>query len=87
MKLKDGYMLCPVGDSHIVIATGNASLNLAGLTTLNETAAFIWEQLKEETDEKTVVDAMVREFDVDAETAAKDLAAFVAQMREAGLLV
>ena len=87
MKLKDGYMLCPVGDSYIVIATGNASLNLAGPTTLNETAAFIWEQLKEETDEKTVVDAIVREFDVDARTASEDLGAFVAQMRGAGLLV
>lgn len=87
MKIKDGYMLCPVGESYIVIASGNASMHLSGLTTLNETGAFIWDQLKEETDERTVVAAIMREFDVDAETATQDFRALAAQMKEAGFLV
>lgn len=86
MKIKDGYMLCKVGDSHIVIATGNASMNLSGLTTLNETAAFIWEQLQTETDEAAVTQAVMSEFEVDESTAAQDVHALVMQFKEAGFL-
>lgn len=85
MKIKDGLLLCKVGDSSVVMATGS-SMHLHGLTTINETGAFIWSQLLTDTDEDTVVRAMCEEFDVDDATAREDVRAFIQTLQKADFL-
>ncbi len=85
MKIKDGLLLCEVGDSSVVMATGS-TMHMQGLTTLNETGSFIWSQLSEETDEDTLVHAVCGEFDVDEATAREDVRAFVQMLQKAGFL-
>ena len=86
MKIKDGLYLCKVGDSSVVLAGGNSTMQIRGLTTVNETGAFIWEQLTKETDESAVVAAMLEAFDVQPETAQADVRAFIAMLNESGFL-
>ena len=86
MKIKKGLMLCKVGESNVILASGNVEMQIQGLTTVNETGAFIWERLMEDTDVDAVVDAMLREFDVDRETAKADVDAFIAMLRQADFL-
>ena len=86
MKIKDGLMLCPVGDDYVVLANGNADMQIRGLTTVNETGAFIWETLREEHEIPDVVDAMLREFEIDRATAERDVDAFCALLRDNGFL-
>ena len=57
-----------------------------GTVMLNEVSAFIWTQLQQETTEDAVLDAILNEFDVDRETAAKDLRSLLASFAEMGLL-
>ena len=61
-------------------------MQIQGLTTVNETGAFIWERLMEDTDVDAVVNAMLREFDVDRETAMADVDAFIAMLSQADFL-
>lgn len=86
MKIKKGLMLCKVGESNVILASGNVEMQIQGLTTVNETGAFIWERLMEDTDVDAVVNAMLREFDVDRETAMADVDAFIAMLSQADFL-
>lgn len=86
MRIKDGYQLCKVGDSSIVLATGDVSMQLSGLTTLNETGEFIWNHLLEETTPDAVVDAMTKEYAIDRATAQADFDEFVQKLKGAGFL-
>lgn len=85
MRIRDGLLLCKVGDSSVVMATGS-SMHLQGLTTLNETGEFIWSQLESDTDEDTVVRKMCDAFDVDEQTAREDVRTFLQMLQNAGFL-
>ena len=86
MKIKRGLMLCKVGDEHVVLADGNVNMQIRGLTTVNETGAFIWETLQKDCTQEQVVDAMTQEFDIDRATAEKDAAEFCALLERVGFL-
>ena len=56
------------------------------MITLNETGAFLWEKLQEETDEAGLVTALLAEYDVDEPTAKQAVANFVAKLSDNGFL-
>lgn len=88
MKIKEGFMLSRVGSQAVVVAVGEASRGFNGLIRLNDTGEFMWEKLSEPqgiTEERLA--ALVTDaYDVDEETAKRDTAAFIARLKEAGLL-
>ena len=65
MKLNGKYKLRKVSDTYVVVKLGGGSLNLSKLITINETGAFIFNKLKEETTMDELVDAIVAEYDID----------------------
>ena len=81
MKLKEGFLLREVAGQVVVLPTGD-ELDLNMMITLNDTGKFLWEHLEEETTEETLVEALLGEYDVDKETAAKSVAAFVQKLRD-----
>ena len=86
MKLKDGFILRQVAGEMIVIPSGD-ELNLNMMITLNDTGAFLWKLLEQETDEAAMTAALLNEYDVDEATARTHVAAFVAQLKEKDVLV
>ncbi|NHC45921.1 PqqD family protein [Motilibacter aurantiacus] len=54
--------------------------------TLNETGSLLYELLRQERTMDELVDAVVAEYSVDRATALRDVEAFVAALREHGLL-
>ena len=81
MKLKNGFILRNVAGQFVVLPTGD-TLDLNMMITLNETGAFLWEQLQNETNEAALVQALLSEYDVDEATAAKSVAAFVKKLND-----
>ena len=86
MKLKDGFVLREVAGENVVIPSGG-DLALNMMMTLNDTGAFLWRKLEEETSERALVQALLSEYDVDEENAAKHVSAFVEKLRENEVLV
>lgn len=80
MKLKDGFLLRQVAGQTVVLPVGDLDLNM--MITLNDTGAFLWKHLQEETDEAGLVAALLAEYDVDEPTAAKAVAGFVQKLRD-----
>lgn len=86
MKIKQGFVLRQVADATIVVPAGKAALDFNGMITLNDTAAFLWKLLEEETDEEALLKAMLAEYDVGEETARSGIAKFLGKLSSEGLL-
>lgn len=86
MKIKDGFVLRNVVDEFVVMPTGDNIAKFDGAVVLNEVSAFVYEQLKHAVSREDLLAAILNEFDVDEETAKKDLDVLLGQFREMGLI-
>ena len=86
MKIKEGFLLRRVGDNHIVVPVGSQSVDFRCIITLNETGAFLWEQLQKSASAEDLVQALLGEYDVPAEVAVRDVETYLAALTEKGLL-
>lgn len=86
MKIKDGFILREVAGSYLVVAVGVRVKDFNGMVNLNETGAFLWKLLEKGATEEEAVAELLKEYDVDEETAKADVKAFVSKLTEAGLL-
>ena len=73
------------GDT-ILVPVGKTVLDSNGLFALNELGAFIWHQLPNVESEAQIVDAVLAEYDVSAEEAAKDVAEFMNKLKEMNIV-
>ncbi len=87
MKVKEGFILRAMGDNHLVVPVGALTVDFRCIITLNDTGAFLWQQLQQERTEEELVRQLLDEYDVTAERAAEDVTAFIEQLRKADLLV
>ena len=85
MKIKEGFLLRQVAGENVVIPSGD-SLDLNMMITLNDTGAFLWEKLQEETTEEGLTAALLAEYDVDEATAKAAVASFLAKLTENDIL-
>ncbi len=86
MKIKEGFLLRTLGDACVVVPVGQASVDLRGMITLNETGAFLWEALQREQTEQSLTAQLLDTYDVDETRAAEDVARFVELLRQNELL-
>lgn len=86
MKVKDTYILKKVANKHIVVPTKEATLNLNGIITLNETGKFLFECLESETTIEELTQKMISNYKIDYEIAKKDILAFVEVLRSKNML-
>ncbi len=86
MKIKDGFLLRKLGETHVVVPVGQASIDLRGMISLNTTGAFLWEALQEEQTEEGLTARLVEAYDVDEARAAADVARFVQLLRDHALV-
>lgn len=62
-----------LGEEQLMVAAGPAAKLFHGLVRSNETAAFIVDCLKKETTPAEILEKMLKEYQVDAATAEKDI--------------
>lgn len=85
MKLKDGFIVSEIAGQTVVLPSGD-ELDLNVIITLNDTGRFLWQQLTEERTEEQLLEALLAEYEVSPEVAAKSIETFVAGLREHGFL-
>ena len=87
MKVNQNFILREIAGESMLIPVGAAAAKFNGLITLNETGAFLWERLQQETTEEELVQALLGEYEVSEAVAASAVAAFVKKLEENGFLV
>ena len=76
-NLKSRFVSREVGNELILVPlTGNVA-KMNELFTMNETAKFIWENMNEKNTIEDLENLMTEEFDIDSETAKKDIEMFL----------
>lgn len=85
MKLKDGFVLRTIAGETVVVPSGD-ELDLSYMITLNETGAFLWKHLEEETTQEQLVQAVLAEYDISAEDADRYIGQFIAKLEAQGFL-
>lgn len=86
MKTKKGFMLRSVANRHVVVAVGQASVDFNGLITLNDTGAFIWEELSKDCTYDELLKKMLEVYEVDEKTAREGIDSFLETARSADLI-
>ncbi|MDE5984878.1 MAG: PqqD family protein [Eubacterium sp.] len=86
MKLKDGIVTNSIDGESFAIATGKAAKEFNGLVKNNPSAAFIFELLKKEQTEDSIVVAMLEKYDVDEATVRADVRELLELLKSKNLI-
>ena len=81
MKLKAGFVLREVAGQTVVLPTGS-ELDLNMMISLNDTGKFLWTLLEKEQESEDLVSALLKEYDVDEQTARSAVEAFLEQLNK-----
>ena len=87
MKRFPGFILQAVEEETFAVAVTPEATAIGTMIKLNSTAAFLFDLLETEHTENECVAALSAHFSVTAETAKRDVHAFLEALKSAGLLV
>lgn len=87
MKIKEGFILREVAGSYVVVAVGEASKSFKGVIKLNNSGAILWKELEKGVSAlDSLTKALLNEYNIDEETAKKDVSAFLDQLMKAKIV-
>ncbi|MBO5364954.1 MAG: PqqD family protein [Clostridia bacterium] len=87
MRVKPGFVLKEIAGEYYAIPFDESYEKQGAMISLNHSAAFLWQQLEEETDERTLCDAVEKMYQITPALAEDAVREFLAFMRDAQLLV
>ncbi len=86
MVIKKELIKRDIAGDTILVPVGKTVYEANGLFALNELGAFLWDRLLQAEDEAALLQAVLAEYDVEADTAKADIAAFLDKLRELDIL-
>ena len=88
MKIREDLILRQVDKDYIIVDPGQEMIDMSKVYTLNETAAFLWEQLQgKEVTVDAMVDLICEAYEVSEEQARKDASLLFEEFKEQGILI
>ena len=81
MKHNPEFVLYTVAGKQVLSPTGRLAADLNGMITLNDMGVFVWKALDEETTFEQILSKIMSKYEVDRETAEKDLNKFLDTLR------
>ena len=86
MKAKSGFVLRNVVDEQILMPVGDNIMKFNGTVLMNDVSAFIWEKLQAPASKEELLQAVVNEFEIDEETASRDLDELLEKLAGLGII-
>lgn len=87
MKIAKEFILRDIAGECVLVPTGATTQEFNGLITLSDTAKFIWENIEKVDSLDEMINAILEEYEIDKETAAKDAVGFISQLLQTGFVV
>ena len=87
MRLKYTFETMKLDESIVAIPVGEGVNEYHGVIKLNETASFIFELLKNDITEESIVDALEQKYDAPRDVLAKDVRKYIELFMEKGFLI
>ena len=86
MKLKNGFKAVSIGEDRFILEVGGSAVDLRSAMLINPAAELLFTALYEERDEKELVNLLLSSYDIDEETANRDVSAFISKLKERDML-
>ena len=86
MKINDNYIHREIAGEHVLVPVGNENVSKNGLFILNELGVFLWNHIPQAEDESQLVKLVLDEYEVDIETATKDVHEFMDKLTTIGIV-
>lgn len=86
MKIKEGFVVRKIANQYMAVPVGSRAKELHGMIGLNETAAFLWELLKENRTEGELAAILYEEYEITEEKALETVKKFGEQLKKEGVL-
>lgn len=87
MQLKNDFTIREIAGDYIVVPTGENYLDFGAVISLNESGAFLWDQLQSDKNADDLCVALVNEYGIDTGVAMADVTEFIALLKEHGLII
>ena len=87
MHIPNGFRVRQILDETLAVPGGEAAKQFSGIISLNEVGTFLFEQLRTEQTAESLVCALLQSYDVDQDTAVRDVEEFLSHLRAADLLI
>ena len=68
------------GNEYVLVPITNNIADMTSVYTLNETGAFIWEQIDGKRNVEEIISALISEYDIDYKSAETDVFSFIGDM-------
>lgn len=86
MKIKEGFILRQICGEYVVVGEGLAQVNFNKMLSLNESAAYLWQEVSgKEFTKEDLVKLLLDKYDVSEERAATDVDKLIAIWLEQGV--
>jgi hypothetical protein len=87
MRTKKGFRLRNVCGENIIVAEGIENIDFSQIISMNETSSYLWENVVgKDFTEDDLVSLLTSEYEVDADTAGKDVRELVEKWKKAGII-
>jgi len=87
VKIKKGFSLRKVSNHYVVVPLEEATNHFKGVIHLNETSAFLWQALEKGMSNRIeLTKVFMKEYNIDKETASKDVDDFLKVLIDANVI-
>ncbi|MEE1414337.1 MAG: PqqD family protein [Prevotellamassilia sp.] len=87
MKIKQGFELRDICGEKVILATGIENVDFNQMISLNETAAYLWQNIGEnEFDAQRLADLLCDAYEVSPKTALADAQSVIKQWTNCGII-
>ncbi len=87
MKAKKGFNLRNVCGENIIVAEGEENIDFSNIISMNESSAYLWKNIQgKEFSHEDLAKLLTDEYEVDKETALKDVKTLAGLWLEAGII-
>ncbi|MBE6603183.1 MAG: PqqD family protein [Ruminococcaceae bacterium] len=86
MKRSKDFIKRKIGTQYVIVAVGAATKKFNGMISVNSTGSFIWDQLEQSKTLDELVNAIVENYEIDAETATAHATQFINTLKGVGAI-
>lgn len=87
MITKKGFNLRTICGEQIIVAEGVENIDFSKIISMNESAAYLWQQVQGRNfTAEELIELLTQEYDVDNETAEKDIQDMIKTWYDAGII-
>ena len=86
MKTSNEFIMREIAGEYVLVPVGKRALTFQSLVTMNEVGALIWEMVEKESDIDQIVSGILDEYEVDEQTARKDVLDFIGFLKDCQII-